>query len=87
MRVRMTQLPRLPPAPNFEILYPAKIQAYRPESGQAEATEWNCYFHENHNALLYLSVTVMDFNSFIKVRQKPVYHNQLLMPAIFCLLC
>ena len=32
---------------------------------------------ENHIALLYLSVIVMDFNSFIKVRQKPVYHNQL----------
>ena len=42
---------------------------------------------ENHIALLYLSVIVIDFNSFIKVRQTPAYHNQLFMPAIFCLLC
>ena len=38
---------------------------------------------DSHIALLYLSVIVMDFNSFIKVCQKPVYHNQLFMPAIF----
>ena len=86
MRVRMTQLPRLPSPASAEFRnFVSKIQAYRPESGEVEATEWN--IHENHIDLLYLSVIVMDFNSFIKVRQKPVYHNQLFMPAIFCLLC
>ena len=87
MRVGMMQLPRLPspPAPNFEILYPK----FRPtDLNLAKLKQLNgTAILENRIALLYLSVIVMDFNSFIKVRQKPVYHNQLFMPAIFCLLC
>ena len=44
MRVRMTQLPRLPSPASAEFRnFVSKIQAYRPESGQVEATEWNCY--------------------------------------------
>ena len=85
--VRMTQLPRLPspPAPNFEILY----SKFRPiDLNLANLKQLNrTAILENHIALLYLSVIVMDFNSFMKVRQKPVYHNQLFMHAIFCLLC
>ena len=87
MRVRMMQLPRLPspPAPNFEILYPK----FRPtDLNLAKSKKLNgTAILENRIALLYLSVIVMDSNSFIKVCQKPVYHNQLFMPAIFCLLC
>ena len=87
MRVRMTCCHgyRLPPAPNFEILYPKFRPTYL---NLAKLKQLNgTAIHENHIALLYLSVIVMDFNSFIKVREKPVYHNQLFMPAIFCLLC
>ena len=89
MRVRMTQLPRLPsPASaEFRNLYPK----FRPtDLNLAKLKQLNgtaIGLHENHIALLYLSVIVMDFNSFMKVRQKPVYHNQLFMPAIFYLLC
>ena len=44
MRVRMTQLPRLPSPASAEFRnFVSKIQAHRPESGQVEATEWNCY--------------------------------------------
>ena len=44
MRVRMTQLPRLPSPIGAEFRnFVSKIQAYRPESDQVEATEWNCY--------------------------------------------
>ena len=44
MRVRMTQLPRLPSPASAEFRnFVSKIQAYRPESDQVEATEWNCY--------------------------------------------
>ena len=49
-------------------------------------SNWMKLLLENHIALLYLSVIEMDFNSFVKVRHEPVYHNQLFMPVIFCLL-
>ena len=88
MRIGMMQLPRLlfPASAEFRN-FALKIQASWPESGQLEATEWNSYLRTTLPALLYLNVIVMDFNRFIKVRQKPVYHNQLFMPAIYCLLC
>ena len=76
MRVRMTQLP----APNFEIL----SSKFRPTDLNLAGLKQlsGTAILENHVALLYLSVIVMDFNSFIKVRQKPVYHNQLFMPVV-----
>ena len=85
MRVRMTQLPRLPSPTSAEFRnFVFKIDLNLANLKQLNETA----ILENHIALLYLSVIVMDFNSFIKVRQKPVYHiNQLFMPAIFCLLC
>ena len=83
MRVRMTQLRRLPSPASAEFRnFVFKIQPT--DLNLADVKQLNgTVVLESHIALLYLSVIVMDFNSFIKVRQKPVYHNQLFMPAIF----
>ena len=54
---------RLPRAPNFESLYPK----FRPtDLNFAKLKQLNgTAIYQNHIALLYLSVIVMDFNTFI----------------------